>query len=670
MKYLLTGGGTGGHVYPALAIADEIRRRHPGAEFLYVGMRKKLESWVVPARGYDLRCVQARPFPRSSSISALARFALGQLIGALQATVILLRFRPDLIIGTGGYGSAPILFACSALAKVGLCRARVFVYEPNAYPGLLNQVVGRSAHRIGVAFEKAARWFDMKRVAVVGYPIRREFLEGDREQARRAMGIAADRRVLLVFGGSSGSRVINQALVSALPRLRLDSDILILHITGRYAAPEYNAVADTGARLEELGVTGDTSSWYRRLDYMDDIQKAYHAADLVICRGGAGTLTEVAVCGLPALIAPLPTAAEDHQAINARELERMGAARVLYQQARWRDGDIESSIDPGLLASQALELLQDGTKRSAMARAAASVPTKDSLELILRELEGLVTGQRPPPLDLEYPPSWSEVPADPNQLLRRVKERIKEAGGVEQLDVSELAYLRYQADRLLVSRAWYEIPLGRRNVGIKLVGSLQYREHLPLLLAVLLDRRPVHRLKRALGGDFCHGGLLRRNVIEQALLPLGVGEQAVRTALLQALAEDPYFEVRSAAAGALGTLCEPDPQIERGLVCALADRSDAVVVRVLRSLGMIGTDPALLTRLQAFYLSEHWPFRLEVVEALGRLLERGVVTRAQVAAQLDQILATSSYFKPEFPLNEELRRLAGKAQAAPDLENR
>lgn len=663
MKFLLTGGGTGGHVYPALAIADEIRRRHRDAQFLYVGMRGKLESRVVPARGYAIRFVCARPYPRSGSPVALLRFALSLAVGMMRGGLALLQYRPDLIIATGGYVSAPVLFAYAGLAKIGLSRAKVFVYEPNAYPGLLNQAVGGTAHRIGVAFERAARWFDMKHVAVVGYPVRRELVEAERRQARQALDIPEDRKVVLVFGGSTGSRVINQALVAALSRLRQRKDLVIVHITGRYAGSDYDAVRDTASRLERAGFTEDMSDWYRQYAYMDDIQYAYRAADLVVCRGGAGTLTEVTVCGLPAVIVPLPSAAEDHQAVNARELEHLGAARVLYQRAYWENGEVHTCLSSDQLAGEILTLLEDEPRRQRMATIAARLPAKDSLGLILRELESLLSGQRPPPLDLEYPESRPGLPADPNMLLRAVKEKVGEAGGVERLPKEEAAYLRYQADRLLVSQLWYEVPLGRRNVAVKLVGCLGYMEHLSLLLAILADRHPAHWTKRLVGGDFRHCGLLRRNVIEQALIPLAATTPEVRMSLVQALRDDPYFEVRAAAAQALGTMWGPDSELERELVAALDDPNAAVVLQALRALGAIGTNADLLDRLRVFFLAEHWPFRLQVVEALTQLLERGVLDPGRLAGHLDEILPTSPFFEPVFPLNERLRRLAECVEA-------
>ena len=181
MKYLLTGGGTGGHVYPALAIANEIRQTRTDAEFLYVGHRDRLDAWVVPEQGYPIRFVRARSFPRTRSLVPLLRFAMRALrSGSFRGRSSSCATGPKLssarvVLSVRQSSSRMVL-----LAKVGLSRARVFIYEPNAYPGLLNQITGRLAQRIGVAFEQAGRWFDAKKVAVVGYPVRRSFLNLDR----------------------------------------------------------------------------------------------------------------------------------------------------------------------------------------------------------------------------------------------------------------------------------------------------------------------------------------------------------------------------------------------------------------------------------------------------------------------------------------------------------
>jgi UDP-N-acetylglucosamine--N-acetylmuramyl-(pentapeptide) pyrophosphoryl-undecaprenol N-acetylglucosamine transferase len=672
MKYLLTGGGTGGHVYPALAIADEIKRLQPDAEFLYVGRCDKLEAWVVPERDYAIRFVRARPFPRSRSIVALVGFALVLFWGVLQGILCLLRFRPHIIIGTGGYVSAPILFAHALLSKIALSRSRVFLYEPNAHPGMLNQVVGRLAHRIGIAFEQAGRWFDMKRVAVVGYPVRREFLTLDRDTARQQLDIDCDDQVVLVFGGSGGAKVINEALVDALPKFEGRKGLTVLHITGRYSGAGYDAVQDTRRAVEQLKLAGG-APWYRAIEYMDDIHQAYAAADLVVCRGGAGTLTELGVAGKPAVVVPLATAAEDHQAANAREMERMGAAQVLYQQARWKEGEIESVVDGNDLAQRLLALLDDVDKLQQMATAAAAVPRRDSLSLIMKEIENISTERRAAALNLEYPMRPSGPPAEANALMRWIQAQVREAGGVEGMQPCDLAYMRYQADCLLVSRAWCEIPLGRRNVGIKLIGLLSYEKQRPLLLHILLDRSPVGWLPRMSGGDYYHSGILRRNVVEWGIRLLSVADTQTRSALELALLEDPYFEVRSASARVLGEQCNPNSHTESTLFKALDDSSPDVVVEALKALGDLAGGKELLPALRPFYQHPNWQYRQGVVQALTKGLDRGVLPIEEIAGDLDEIIASSPFFKPKFALNESLRALSlrveeGRHGSANDLK--
>ena len=661
MKYLLTGGGTGGHVYPALAIANEIRQTRTDAEFLYVGHRDKLDAWVVPEQGYAIRFVRSRPFPRTRSLVPLLRFAIALAVGVVQGALILLRYRPQIIISTGGFVSAPILFAHGAMAKVGLSRARVFLYEPNAYPGLLNQITGRLAQRIGVAFEQAGRWFDAKKVAVVGYPVRRSFLNLDRLAAREKLSIDQGRKVVLAFGGSGGAKAINEAVLEALPRWQA-AGLVVIHVTGRYKGPDYDAVADTEAALAAMGMEGECDG-YRRLDYADHIVDLIAAADLVICRAGAGTLTEMAVSGTPTLIVPLPTSAEDHQALNAREMERIGAAQVLYQEAFWDNASIYSGLDGEKLAQQVLALCADEERLQAMSAAAKTMPKANSLELITAELDGLIAGQRPPALRLELPAAKSGLPTAPNALLRWVRARVKEVGGVEAMERGELAYLRYQADRLLASEGWCEIPLGRRNVGIKLVAILNYQERLPLLLHILTDRTPTGWMRHFCGGDFCHGGIIRRNVVEYGLRGLGATDTQTRAALLNALETDPYFEVRAWSAQALGEMFTADDEIESALCAALDESAPEVVVQALSALGKISHNPDLLARLRRFYLHPNWQFREQVVLVLIEFLQRGVLEPAQLERDLDQVLISMPYFEPEFTLGANLRELAERVRA-------
>ena len=321
------------------------------------------------------------------------------------------------------------------------------------------------------------------------------------------------------------------------------------------------------------------------------------------------------------------------------------------------EGRVVSRLDGQRLAGQVVELLGAPELCQQMGAAARRVVRRDSLELILKEIESLTSGCRPPALSLEFPERPLGLPGDANSLLRHVQRRLKEAGGVQRLDAGELAFLRYQADRLLASEEWYEIPLGRRSVGVKLVGQLQYRERLPLLLAMLGDRRKVSWLRRCCGGDFRQVGILRRNIIEHGIRLLQVTDAAVEEGLLKALKGDPYFEVRAAAAQVLGELFAPGERLEHALVAQLDDPRSGVVVQVLRALGAIAVRSEVLAHLQRFYLHPNWQFRQEVVSALRRLLQRRVLEPQAVGERMEQILAMSPFFKPEFPLKENLRHL-------------
>lgn len=267
----------------------------------------------------------------------------------------------------------------------------------------------------------------------------------------------------------------------------------------------------------------------------------------------------------------------------------------------------------------------------------------------------------------------SGPPAEANALMRWVQSQVRAAGGVEAMDPCDLAYMRYQADTLLVSRAWCEIPLGRRNVGIKLIGLLSYEQQRPLLLHILLDRSPVSWVKRVSGGDYYHGGILRRNVVEWGVRLLGVADAQTRSALEAALLEDPYFEVRSVSARVLGEQCEPNGHTESTLFEALNDASSDVVVEALKALGNLAAGKELLPALRPFYQHPNWQYRQGVVLALAKGVDRGVLPIEDIADELDKIIASSPFFKPTFALNESLRALSqrveeGRQGSATDLK--
>lgn len=310
MNIVIAAGGTGGHLYPAIALAREFQRVRPGASALFVGTTRGLESRVVPREGFPLRLITAKPFMGVGRLGAAK--ALAALPAGIWESVRLLKAqRADLVIGVGGYTSPAVL-----LAAVLLRKPRV-ILEPNSYPGLANKLLGPLVQLVFLAFGSAAEFFPRVKVRVVGTPLRQEFLE---PVQARTQGSEDGRMHLVIFGGSQGAKAINGAMVDALPYLTdLRDRLLITHQTGEQ---DRESVAQGYAKHK---VRADVRP------FLYDMPLVLRSADLVVSRAGAMTIAELAACGCPAILVPLPQAIYNHQAKNAAVMESAGAAIVLPQ---------------------------------------------------------------------------------------------------------------------------------------------------------------------------------------------------------------------------------------------------------------------------------------------------------------------------------------------------
>lgn len=342
VRVLLAAGGTGGHVYPAIAVADAVRTLRPDAEIRFAGTAGRMEAEAVPKAGYALDFVPAVALPRALSLD-LVRFP-GRLLDALrEARALVDTFRPDVAIGTGGYVSGPVLWAAH---RAGV---PVVVQEQNAYAGLTNRLLGRFAEEVHVAFDEAAASFARDKVTVSGNPVREMLFDGDREtrrlEGRARFGIPDDAPVLLAFGGSLGAQRLNEAFVDGFPRL-LD------------ALPDAHIVWATGPRYLDRVTAAVQHPRLHVVAYLDRMDLAYAAADLVVARAGAITCSELMVTGTPSVLVPSPNVADDHQTHNARALERADAAVLLPETALHH------------LVETLAALLVDDTRRAHMSRAA------------------------------------------------------------------------------------------------------------------------------------------------------------------------------------------------------------------------------------------------------------------------------------------------------------
>jgi len=345
MRLLLAGGGTGGHLFPAVALAEQLKKEEPHAEVLFVGTERGLEFRLLPKLGWPLRTV---PMSGWAGLGLAAR--LKALVGLMQSLGesrrILRDFRPDVVVGVGGYASVPVLLAAR------LSGIPYLIHEQNAWPGLANRLLGRWAKRICLSFPDAARGFRRGRTVLTGNPVRAAMEE--------CSELLASETLLLVFGGSHGARTINRALVAALPKLAgWRGALRIVHQTG-------------STDVENVREGYRQAGWedVEVLPFIDDMAAAYAKAWLVVCRAGATTLAELTACGRPAVLIPFPFAANNHQVANAAALAAKGAA-IMIEESNLKAEELGTLIG-GLLADRARLAQMAGAAHSLARRGAAA----------------------------------------------------------------------------------------------------------------------------------------------------------------------------------------------------------------------------------------------------------------------------------------------------------
>lgn len=355
MKLLLAGGGTGGHLFPALALAEQLVAEEAQGEVLFVGTDRGLEARMLPELGWKLETIEMSGWA-GSSFSGKFR-VLGQLFKSLgKARNILRNFKPDVVVGVGGYASVPVLLAAKTLGMPFL------VHEQNAWPGLANRLLGRWAKRVCLSFDEADRAFPRSATVLTGNPVRAAI--------ETCPGIDDERVCLLVFGGSQGARAINRAVVGALPLLAEWRDKLeVIHQSG-----------EQGYQETVQGYRDNDWQNVQVTPFIKDMADAYARSTLIVCRAGATTLAELTACGRPAILVPYPHAAAGHQSTNARAMAARGAAMTLE----------ETDLTPERLASLVSGLLHDRTSIKTMASAARGLARRGAAARLLQECRAVL----------------------------------------------------------------------------------------------------------------------------------------------------------------------------------------------------------------------------------------------------------------------------------------
>ena len=365
-RVLFACGGTGGHVYPAIAIADAVRLLRPEAAVAFAGTRDRMEWEAVPKAGYPIHAVTVSGFQRGLSASALARnlaFPFKLAKGLWESLRLVGRFDPDVVVGTGGYASGPVGLAASLRGR-GLV-----LQEQNAYAGATNKLLAKRAHKVFVAFEAAAPFFDGAEVELAGNPVRQDLVEVDAAQARAHWEIPADAHVLLAMGGSLGAGPINGALKLHLDEVLSDERSFVIWAAGKRYYDTLREAVPEHPRL-------------RLVPYLDRMDLAYAAADLAVCRSGALTCSELAVTATPSVLVPSPNVTADHQTKNALALVDAGAARLLPE------ADLDAQF------ASVVSLLHDDAARQRMAEAAHDIARPDAAATIARAVVALAETRR------------------------------------------------------------------------------------------------------------------------------------------------------------------------------------------------------------------------------------------------------------------------------------
>ena len=363
MKFIFTCGGTAGHVYPAVAVAGRLKELIPDSEFLFIGAEGKMEMDLVPKEGYEIKPLKVTYLKRSLSPKAIMynlNSVKNVFVAIAEAKRIIKDFKPDVVIGTGGYVCYPVLKAANDL------KIPTAVHESNAFPGLTTKMLAKKAGKIMVGFSESCQYYhDPKAVKVTGTPVRGEFACHSKAAAKAELGLDPNKKLVLSVWGSLGASHMNNIVGEMMPELLAQTDFHFLHCSGKL----YNE--RMLKKLAEAKTQGDNGCFEMR-EFIFDMPRVMAAADLILCRAGASTLAELTYMGKPAIIVPSPNVTNNHQEKNARVLEKAGGAKVL----------LEGQFDAESLMKEMRTLLADDNQLEEMSKVMAALAVPDACDKI------------------------------------------------------------------------------------------------------------------------------------------------------------------------------------------------------------------------------------------------------------------------------------------------
>ena len=647
IKFIFTGGGSGGHVSPALAVAAELKKTLPEADITYIGVKNKAEAHMVPKAGIPLKFVKSAPLPQGKSPVSLLKFAMTMFFGLSKAALLLLKIRPKAVFATGGFVSAPTVFAAWILRKAtfGLFKTRIMIHESNTDLGKMNKAAAKAADKVAVSFSETIRHLPKNKGFFSGYPVRSSIALEERAAARKELGIPEDAFVIFAFGGSQGSRTINRVLANSARKLLEDPHTYIIHGAGKPFGKvyEYHGFNDVSGILEKQNL-GEAKKRYILRDFIDNMGLYYAASDLLVIRAGAGSIVEVCRQGKPSLIIPISNIGNDHQIGNARFIERAGAAAVIYERTDPLNGIDIAFADADEFCETVSKLREDKHKLAEMSEAAKNIFPGNPAEIIVKNLLYLChLGEKPAEI------KGSEFVTDRvlglnSTTLEKFLQKTK-TGAEKPLEADEVKLIKNKIDMLFSSHNPVIKARACRSSGI-----LGYAEVIPLIIRYAADKNSAPFLSR---DAFA--------ALKQLTLICETGRREdLFNAILSGL-ENSYYETRfsaekciSAFAGHFGI-----SENERGkfldlLFKNMSDHCFEVRAEAVLAAAQISTDTGnLLEHFSKLYFDAVWKVRMALLQAFEILIKRGVLDKKTAAAEIDRILITSNGYTTEYELKKE-----------------
>ena len=647
IKFIFTGGGSGGHVSPALAVAAELKKTLPDAEITYVGVRNKAEGLMVPKAGLPLKFVKSSPLPQGKSPLALFRFFLTMFSGLLKASLILLKIRPAAVFATGGFVSAPTVFAAWLLRKAsfGLFKIKIIIHESNVDLGKMNKAAAKAADEVAVSFSETIKNLPKRKGFFSGYPVRSSIAAMDKGEARRELGIPENAFVIFAFGGSQGSRTINRVLANSAKKLLENPDTYIINGAGKPFGKiyEYHGFKDVSEILEKQNLSEEEKKRYILRDFIDNMGLYYAASDLLVIRAGAGSVVEACSKGKPMLIIPISNIGNDHQIGNARFIERAGAAAVIYERTDPLNGIDIAFADGKEFCETVSALRGDAERLKKMSEAAKNIFPGNPAEIIVGHLLH-ICGLGEKPAEIKGAEFLNDRVLGLNSTsLEKFLKKVK-SGAEKPLALDEIKLIKNKIDMLFSSSNPVIKARACRSSGI-----LGYAEVTPLII------------KYAAGGN--SAPFLSRDAFTALKDLTAICEEKEKEKIFDAMFKgfvNSYYETRFSAekcvpvfAKRFGLSGEEREKLLSSLFKNMSDRCFEVRIEAVLAAAQISENAEIL--LQNFthlYFDAVWKVRSAIFQAFEILIRRGVLDKQTAAAEADKVLITSNGYTTEYELKK------------------